>query len=117
MRMRRADKHSPRLARPNDVVGILALARDEAEILFSPHRRADTRRAHGGLLPLNFLTLLSGLTCAPFGHRFRSGRYCFDNVVVAGAAADVAVELLADCVFVEIVAVPAHDVERSHNHS
>ena len=42
------------LARPNYVVGILALAGNEAEVFLSAHRRADTRRAHGGLLPLIF---------------------------------------------------------------
>src|SRR5215467_2343763 len=61
--------------------------------------------------------LLSGLTCAVFAHRFRSRRYCFDNVVVAGAAADVAVELFANGMLIEIVAASPHDVERRHDHS
>src|SRR4029077_411191 len=52
--VRRADKRGPGFARANNVVSILALARNEAEVFFSAHRRAYARRAHGGLLPLNF---------------------------------------------------------------
>src|SRR5579871_766881 len=40
-----------------------------------------------------------------------------DDVVVAGAAADIAFELFADGVLVELVALAAHDVDRGHDHS
>ena len=51
----RAHEHRPRLARPHHVVGILPVACDEAEVFLAAHRRADPGRAHGGLLPINFL--------------------------------------------------------------
>src|ERR1700759_1427912 len=37
--------------------------------------------------------------------------------MIAGAAADVAFELMADRVFVEVAAVPMHDVDRRHDHA
>src|SRR5262249_6846327 len=55
--VRRADKDSPGLTRPDNVVGVLALTGNKAEVFFSAHRRADTRRAHGGLLPLKFFSI------------------------------------------------------------
>src|SRR5262245_66204871 len=115
--MRRTHKNSAGFARPDDVIGILALARDEAEIFLPAHRRADTRRAHGGLPPVEFLILFGGLTRAALGHGFRSSGDRFDDVVIAGATADVAVELLADGVLVEIVAAAARDVGRPPDHS
>jgi hypothetical protein len=47
VRVRRAQKMDVRLPGPADVVGILALAGDEAEIFLAAHRRADAGRAHG----------------------------------------------------------------------
>src|SRR5664279_902964 len=61
--------------------------------------------------------LLSSLSRAALGHRFRSRGDRLDDVVIASAAADVAVELLADGVLVEIVAAAAHDIERRHDHA
>ncbi len=43
--MRRAHEGGAGLARPHHVVGILSLARDEAEVFLSAHRRADPGRA------------------------------------------------------------------------
>ena len=48
VRMRRAQEHRARFARPADVVGVLALAGDEAEVFLATHRRADSGRTHGG---------------------------------------------------------------------
>src|SRR5690606_5018567 len=39
------------------------------------------------------------------------------DVVVAGAAADVALELVADRVLVEALAEPVHHVDRGHDHA
>src|ERR1700688_2348406 len=50
-------------------------------------------------------------------HGLGPGGDRFDDVVVAGAAADVAFELLADGVIVEIVALAAHDIDRGHDHA
>src|SRR5215475_11441968 len=39
------------------------------------------------------------------------------NVVIAGAAADIAFELVADGSLVELAAMPMHDVDRRHDHA
>ena len=49
--MRRAQEVGLALAGTVDVVGVVALAGDEALVLFAAHRRTDTGRAHGSLLP------------------------------------------------------------------
>ncbi len=48
VRMRRAQKHRARLARPANVIGVLALAGNKAEVFLAAHRRADPGRTHGG---------------------------------------------------------------------
>src|SRR5205823_12924804 len=55
----RAQEIGVALARTIDVIGVMALARHEALILFAADRRADSRRIHGDLLlgaraPLKF---------------------------------------------------------------
>ena len=49
---------------------------------------------------------------ATLGHILGASRDRLDDVVVAGATANIAVELIANGVFVEIVAAAAHDIER-----
>ncbi len=51
VRMRRAHEHRAGLARPADVVGVLALAGDEAEVFLATHRRADPGRSLMASLP------------------------------------------------------------------
>src|SRR6516165_937274 len=51
------------------------------------------------------------------GHRLGAGRDRLDNIVIAGAAADIALEFLADRVLVEVVALTAHHVDRRHDHA
>ena len=48
--VRRADEIGIGLAGPVDVVGVVALAGDEAAIFLAAHRGADTGRAHGSFL-------------------------------------------------------------------
>src|SRR5262249_30884168 len=50
-------------------------------------------------------------------HRLRAGRDRLQDVVVAGAAAEIAFELLADRLLVEVVALAADDVDRRHDHA
>src|SRR5262245_13038973 len=50
-------------------------------------------------------------------HRLRAGGDRLHDVVVAGAAADVALELLADGLVVEAVALALHHVDRRHDHA
>ena len=50
-RMRRAHEHGAGLARPAQIVGILAFSREKTLIFLAAHRRADAGRAHSGLLP------------------------------------------------------------------
>src|SRR5580765_4776641 len=62
------------------------------------------------------LTLFRSLPGTALGHRFCSGGNRLDDVVVPGAAADISVELLANGVFIEIVAAATHNIERGHDH-
>ncbi len=57
MGMRAAQEHRVQLARPVDVVGVVALAGEEAEILLSAHRRAD----RGGHFPLRCIASVPAL--------------------------------------------------------
>src|SRR4051812_17491373 len=41
----------------------------------------------------------------------------FDDVVVAGAAADIAFQLLPDGGLVELAAIAVHDIDRRHDHA
>src|ERR1700712_4478866 len=41
----------------------------------------------------------------------------FDDVVVAGAAADVAFQLVPDGFLVELAAMAMHDIDRRHDHA
>src|SRR5580692_5564126 len=50
-------------------------------------------------------------------HRLGAGRDRLDDIVVARAAADIALELLADRMFLEIVALAAHHVDGGHDHA
>src|SRR5262249_8608237 len=49
-------------------------------------------------------------------HHPRAGGDSFDNVVIAGASADVALEFFADCRLIRLTQ-PTHDVERHHYHA
>src|SRR5258708_5922382 len=50
-------------------------------------------------------------------HCFRAGRDRLDDVVISSAAADVALELFADRLVVERVALALHHVDRRHDHA
>src|SRR5215813_11173929 len=50
-------------------------------------------------------------------HSLGAGRDRLHDVVVAGAAADVAFELMADGLLIELVALAVHDVDRRHDHA
>src|SRR6202022_1879615 len=41
----------------------------------------------------------------------------FDDIVVAGAAADIALKLVPDSVLVELAAIPVDDIDRRHDHA
>src|SRR5271165_4108132 len=64
---------------------------------------------------LNLLALFGGLRHR--GHFARALGHRFDDVVVAGAAADVALESVADRRLVEIEAFAVHQVDRRHDHA
>src|SRR5215510_6699496 len=52
-----------------------------------------------------------------FRHRLGPRRDRLHDVVVAGAAADVAFQLMANSVLVELVTLAVHDVDRRHDHA
>src|SRR4051812_23835401 len=71
--------------------------------------------------PIVFLPefLFSFLRRGPLGAAHRLGRRqnCLHDVVVAGAAADVALELVADGLFVELSVIAADHVDGGHDHA
>src|SRR5579863_2700389 len=72
----------------------------------------------GRSFPLTAL-LLGGLRRRDHrgGHGARSGGDRLDDIVIAGAAADIAFQLLADGAVVEIAALAAHEIDRGHDHA
>src|SRR5690349_21546395 len=52
-----------------------------------------------------------------FRHTLRPGGDRLHDVMVAGATAQIAVELVTDGLVVEIVALAIHHVDRSHDHA
>src|SRR5215467_2078341 len=152
MRVWRAHEHRIGLAWPIDVVGVLALAGDEALIFLAPNRSADAGGGHGfpprvscwtSVLILtrrpelgetrallarscfaNLTTQPKSLSCAAslrsLAHATHGGGarfYRSHDIVVAGAAAQVALKSLADGVLVEIGALPLRQVHGSHDHA
>src|ERR1043165_28088 len=57
------------------------------------------------------------LSRAALRHRFRAGGNRLHDVVVSGAAADVALELFPDRPVVEIVTLAVHHIDRGHDHA
>src|SRR5262245_42497757 len=55
--------------------------------------------------------------CGPLLHGLGAGRDGLDDVVVAGAAAEVAFELMANGGIVEVVALAVDHVDRGHDHA
>src|SRR5215469_18209609 len=50
-------------------------------------------------------------------HGARAGRDSLHDIVVAGAAAEIAFELMADGLIVELVALAVHHVDGGHDHA
>src|SRR5262252_10588181 len=106
------------LAGTIDVVGVVAFARDEALVLFAADRCTDSGRAHGDLLADAFARAPLGLVlCVSLRHGLGAGRDGLDDVVVAGAAAEVALELVANGGIVKVVALAVDHVDRGHDHA
>ena len=98
------------LARPVDVVGVGALAGQEAVILAPPDRRSDdAHRPYSAATPWTLARLL-----APHHRRPLDDRQ--HDVVIAGAAAEIAFEILADLALGRI-GVVLHQIERAHDHA
>src|SRR6516225_8281556 len=55
--------------------------------------------------------------CAAATHGARARGNRFDDVVIAGATANIAFKLLADGAVVEVIALAADDVDGSHDHA
>src|SRR5437773_12122318 len=70
-------------------------------------------------LPSRNGPLLGGLlrrACAR-AHGAGAGRDRLDDVVIAGAAAQIAFEFPADGLLVEIMTLAVHDIDRGHDHA
>src|SRR4029078_12475213 len=57
------------------------------------------------------------LVLRALAHGLGARRDRFHDVVLAGTAADIAIELVADGLLVEVVALAPHDVDRRHDHA
>src|SRR5437764_11270471 len=68
-----------------------------------------------GIVSTNCSSASSG-QCSS-SHRLGAGRDRLHDVVVPGAAADVAFELVPDGLVVEVVALAGHQVDRRHDHA
>src|SRR5438552_9082923 len=103
MRVRRSQKVGVGLSRTVDVVDVVALAGDEADVFPSFDGGTDACRAHFRLSsPEIALDLLGGPGRRARAHFARALRDRLDDIVVAGAAADVALEPMADRGFVAV---------------
>ena len=100
VRMGRADEIGIDLAGPVDVVREVPGPGDEALVLLAPDRSADPVRGHRLQLLMSAAAALNGL----------------DDVVVAGAAAEIAFQPLADLLLGGI-RVALHQVDRAHDHA
>src|SRR5262249_58186907 len=84
-------------------------------------KRSSSLRRTAAPTPVALMAPLLGSPPAPrppaVAHGFGAGRDRLHDVVVAGAAADVAFELMADGLLVEVVALAVHDVDRRHDHA
>src|SRR5690242_20838205 len=98
MRMGAANEIGVGLVFEVDVVGIAALAGDKAVVFLALHSRADACLAHVIFLPF---TCWTGARLHARGAVLNG----LDDVVVAGAAADVAFELVANRGFVQGLAL------------
>src|ERR1700742_1093532 len=129
-----ADEMSVGHAHKLDVVDVAALAGNKASIFLAHDAGANAFDTHvlvslpefvsppfpskrGGLdssCQLLQSSLFGGLrdSHAPGGVKHR-----LDDVVVTGAAADIAFELLPDGRFVKLSAVAVHDIDRRHDHA
>ena len=92
MGMRAAHEIGVGLLRKIDVVGVLALAGDEAVIFLALDACANSGIVHVIDLP---------------SHAGRASLHGGDDVVIAGAAADIALELVTDGVLVQLLAIAA----------
>ena len=119
-----ADEEGMGLPMTIDVVGVAALAGDEAEIFLAEDGCANACLAHH----FDSLTFMAAGRAekqrGPLGGllRSRSHGLCasgdgLHDVVVAGAAAQIALELLADRVLVEVGSLAAHQLHGGHDHA
>ena len=105
VRVRRAQEVRMRLPRHRHVVGVLARARQEARVFLAQHRLADHAGKAGRIVRAHRRLL--------FAHRGGALPHGLDDVVIAGAAAEVAVELGADRRFVGAADAGSRDRSRS----
>src|SRR5438105_151812 len=61
--------------------------------------------------------LARGLLGRAFAHGFSARGYRLDDVVVAGTAAQIAFELVANGVVIKLVAFAIDDIDRRHDHA
>src|SRR5437764_11562359 len=102
-----------------DVVRIMPRAGEETVILLPTHRRADSGCGHRDYLPRKCMHTrqLSGGRLVVVLHRLRTGSDRLDDILVAGAPAEIAFQLASDGPIVEVVTFAVHHIESGHDHA
>ena len=104
------------LAGPVDVVGVVAAPAEEAAILLAADRGSDAFECHGRLSRYAWRRLIRPRR--PFAvHQRPRGGDRLDDVVVAGAAAEIAFQALADLLLGQALRMRVHQVDRAHHHA
>ena len=99
-RMRRPQEHGVKLTRAIDVICVMALTRNEAEIFLATDCLTDALVCHNALPP----------------HCLCPGHHGLDDVVIARAAAQIAFQLVANGFFARIW-IALSQVDRTHDHA
>src|SRR5260370_38181224 len=139
MGMRAADEMGMGHAHQLDVVDVAPLACDETPVFLAHYTCANTFNTHR-ISPCRTASSAPKSWSAQFapGFEFRRQKYVadgglfrrhrnlhaaggvqhrFDDVVVAGTAADIALQLVPDGILVELATVAVDDIDRRHDHA
>src|SRR5579872_4967100 len=96
------------LSRAIDIGCVAAVSGDESNVFAAPDRLADTRFAHGLSL---FCSLEFGRT-----HGLCAHADGLDDIVVPGAAAEIAFQFFSDGAVIEFRSLAPDKIERRHDH-
>src|SRR6478609_9325784 len=120
MCVRAADEMGVGHALKLDVVDVTALAGNETAVFLAHNACANAFNAHVlSSRPELLFPAIPSNRGVEFEKWLAAGciKHRLDDVVVAGTAADVAFQLLADGLLVELAAMAVHNIDRRHDHA